>query len=112
MNFKEREREIHRAKELLRSQQTKIAKRGSRIHEEAMADRVARLRALEGDLCPTCQGLRIEIVRYGKLTNVSLRCRYRGSPLELYRLEANELGEKPKCELRIPIEAEEQKPKF
>lgn len=105
MNLKERETGIRHAKRLLKRQQAAISSRkGARVHDGAMADRVARLRALEIDTCGGCQGLKIEGEPLGSLINVRLRCRFGGSPLELHRLEVTELGEVPECEFRIPFE--------
>jgi len=105
MVWKEREREIGHATSMIRKQQARSPKKGARMQDEAVAERVARLRALETDgTCGGCRGLKIEYENRGNLVDVVLRCRLGGSPLNLHRLEVTPLGEMPKCEYRIPFE--------
>ncbi|PJE67523.1 hypothetical protein COU95_01950 [Candidatus Shapirobacteria bacterium CG10_big_fil_rev_8_21_14_0_10_40_9] len=105
MSWKEREAEIRQAVSALRKQQARISKKGARIHDETMAERVARLRALENsETCGGCQGLKIEIEEKGRPGGVKLRCQLGGSPLDLHRLEKTPLGEVPECKFRIPLE--------
>lgn len=105
MGWQEREREIRYAVSMIRKHQANIFKKGSRDHEDAMADRIARERALEDkETCGDCQGLKIEYKNRGSFVGVILRCRYGGSPLDLHRFEKTPLGEIPNCKRRIPFE--------
>lgn len=103
MSWQEREREIKDALRVLRKQQSRAGKKGSRDHQEVNLDRVAKITALNSGPCLSCQGLKIKIYEEGfyHSPDVSLGCSLRKSPLGIHLPYATRPGEIPECSSQV-----------
>jgi hypothetical protein len=95
---------IGEGRRILRDIQSAIGKPRNRLHDDMLEDTSHKLRALNGDVCATCEKLRVFKMHTDGRDRVSLRCSAKLSPLELYR--NTELGKQyeVKCNERVPIE--------
>ena len=79
----ERDRQISRAKEVLRDLMARYAKPHQRIHKQAAEDNVNRLRALEG-ICGSCTNLGLEFLHIDAKDRVVLKCTKGHIPSVIY----------------------------
>ncbi len=87
---------VSEALKILRKQQGRITRKGSRSHLEAEEEAVAKIRALEG-ICGQCSQINPKRVRLRMGRNgVRLRCRARQTPTFLYL--DTPLGVIPNCD--------------
>ena len=110
MSRQEREGEIKDALKVLRKQQSRAGKKGSRDHQEVNLDRVAKITALNSGPCSVCQGLKIIIYVEGSYhsPDVSLGCSLKKSPLGIHLPYATQPGEIPECSSQVPFEESEE----
>jgi hypothetical protein len=90
----ERERQITRAKQVLRNLMGDFIKPHPRMHTEAAEDNVNRLRALEG-ICGSCSNLDPRFSHIHGRDRVVLNCTKKHIPLALYR--ETPMGEEAVC---------------
>jgi len=90
----EKDRQVSRAKEVLRSLMGNYLKPHPRMHTEAAEDNVNRLRALEG-ICGSCTNLDLIFPRIDGKERVVLNCKKGHIPVALYG--NTPLGEKAVC---------------
>ena len=81
--MKERDRQISKAKKVLRNLMGNYIKPHPRMHTDAAEDNVNRLRALEG-ICGSCSNLGIRISRIDGRDRVVLNCSKGHNPAVLY----------------------------
>lgn len=96
----ERIQQINEAKRRLRKQNTRIGKKGNRMHPGRMQDNADRSRALDG-VCGSCENLILKFDYIAGSDSVSLMCRANSDPLDLYR--QTDIFDTPECPDRVEV---------
>ena len=91
----ERDRQISRAKAVLRDLMGRYVKPHNRIHKQAAEDNAERLRALDG-ICGKCEFLELKFPHLDGKNRVVLDCTKGHSPVALYG--KTPMGEQAFCE--------------
>jgi hypothetical protein len=91
----EREKQIIKAKQVLRDLSAGFVRRHKRMHDQAAEDNINRLRALEG-ICGNCQNLIIRFPQRDGRNRVTLECKKGHFPGHLYG--ETPMGKEAVCE--------------
>lgn len=102
------EREIEKARDMLRDQQGYIGQPRSRIHASAASERVARMNALEHPVCRDCSNLILSSEKGHSPTGevVVLKCKAGLTPTDWW-ISYYPLDPEPTCPKFSPIVSEE-----